>query len=57
MQLKDEKKYNDVVDILDYYEQELENIYAKAGVIQKHFNCIATCKVGRENGCASNVLN
>jgi hypothetical protein len=35
MQLKDEKKYDDVVDILDYYEQELENIYAKAGVIQK----------------------
>lgn len=35
MQLKDEKKYNDVVEILDYYEQELENIYAKAGVIQK----------------------
>lgn len=35
MQLKDEKKYDDVVDILDYYEQELEDIYAKAGVIQK----------------------
>jgi hypothetical protein len=35
MQFKDEKKYSDVVDILDYYETELENIYTKAGVIQK----------------------
>ena len=35
MQLKDEKKYDDVVDILDYYKQELEDIYAKAGVIEK----------------------
>ena len=34
MQFKDEKKYSDVVDILDYYETELENIYTKAGVIQ-----------------------
>lgn len=35
MQLKDEKKYDDVVDILDNYEQELENIYTKADIIQK----------------------
>lgn len=35
MILKDEKKYDDVVDILDYYEQELEDIYAKAGIIEK----------------------
>ncbi len=35
MQLKDEKKYDDVVDILDFYEQELEDIYNKAGVITK----------------------
>ena len=35
MQFKDEKKYSEVVDILDYYETELENIYIKAGVIQK----------------------
>ncbi len=35
MQLKDEKKYNDIVDILDYYEQELEDIYTKAGFIEK----------------------
>ena len=35
MQLKDEKKYSDVVDILDYYENEVEDIYAKAGVIKK----------------------
>ena len=35
MQLKDEKKYSDVVDILDYYEDELENIYIKAGVVEK----------------------
>ena len=35
MQFKDEKRYSDVVDILDYYETELENIYTKAGVIQK----------------------
>ena len=33
MQFKDEKKYSEVVDILDYYETELENIYIKA-VIQ-----------------------
>jgi hypothetical protein len=35
MQLKDEKKYSDVVDILDYYENELEDIYAKANIIEK----------------------
>ena len=35
MQLKDEKKYSDVVDILDYYEDELENIYINAGVVEK----------------------
>lgn len=35
MQFKDEKKYSEVVDILDYYETELENIYSKAGVIEK----------------------
>ena len=35
MQLKDEKKYSHVVDILDYYEDELENIYTKAGVVEK----------------------
>ncbi|XP_028394494.1 uncharacterized protein LOC114518688 [Dendronephthya gigantea] len=34
MQLKDEKKYS-VVDILDYYENELEDIYTKAEVIEK----------------------
>ena len=38
MQLKDEKKYSDVVDILDYYEEELENIYTTAGVIEKPAN-------------------
>ena len=35
MQMKDEKKYEDVVDILDSYEQELEDIYIRAGVVQK----------------------
>jgi hypothetical protein len=30
MQLKDEKKYDNVVAILDFYEQEIENIYIKA---------------------------
>ena len=35
MQLKDEKKYSDVVYILDYYEDELEDIYTKAKVIEK----------------------
>ena len=35
MQLKDEKKYSDIVDIPDYYEDELENIYIKAGVVEK----------------------
>ena len=35
MQMKDEKKYEDVVDILDSYEQELEDIYVRAGVVRK----------------------
>ena len=35
MQLKDEKKYSDVVDILDYYENKLEDIYTKVKVIEK----------------------
>lgn len=35
MQMKDEKKYEDVVDILDAYEQELEDIYVKACVVRK----------------------
>ena len=35
MQLKDEKKYSDVVDILDYYENELEEIYSRANVIER----------------------
>jgi len=42
MQLKDEKKYSDVVDILDYYEEELENIYIKAGVVEKPAANIST---------------
>jgi hypothetical protein len=35
MMMKDEKKYEDVVDILDGYEQHLENIFVKADVIKK----------------------
>ena len=35
MMLKDEKKYEDVVDILDGYEQHLEDIFVKAKVIEK----------------------
>ena len=35
MQMKDEKKYEDVIDILDLYEQELEDIYVRAGVVRK----------------------
>ena len=35
MMMKDEKKYEDVVDILDGYEQHLEDIFVKAAVIQK----------------------
>jgi hypothetical protein len=35
MQMKDEKKYEDVVDILDSYEQELQDIYVRAGAVQK----------------------
>ena len=35
MMLKDEKKYEDVVDILDGYEQHLEDIFVKAKKIQK----------------------
>lgn len=35
LQLKDEKKYKNVVDILDYNKNELEYIYTKAGIIQK----------------------
>lgn len=34
MQLKDEKKYDDVVDILCEYENTIEDIYSKAGAIQ-----------------------
>lgn len=33
MQLKDEKKYDDVVDILCFYENTLEDIYSKADKI------------------------
>ena len=36
MQMKDEKKYEDVADISDSYEQQLEDIYVRAGVVQKH---------------------
>ena len=35
MMLKDEKKYEDVVDILDGHEQHLEDIFVKAKVIEK----------------------
>ena len=35
MMMKDEKKYEDIVDILDGYEQHLENIFVKADVIKK----------------------
>ncbi len=35
MRMNDEKKYEGVVDILDSYEQELEDIYVRAGVVQK----------------------
>ena len=35
MMLKDEKKYEDVVDILDGYEQHSEDIFVKAKKIQK----------------------
>lgn len=38
MQLKDERKYSDVVDILDYYEEELENVYIRAGLVEKPAN-------------------
>lgn len=33
LQLKDEKKYDDVVDILSFYEDSTEEIYTKAGII------------------------
>lgn len=37
MQLKDEKKYDDTVDILCFYENTIEEIYTKAGEInQQH---------------------
>ena len=35
IQMKDEKNYADVVDILSSYEDAIEDIYVKAGVIKK----------------------
>lgn len=34
MQMKDEKNYSDVVDILSFYEDSLEEVYVKAGIAQ-----------------------
>ncbi len=53
MQFKDEKKYSDVVDILDYYETELENIYTKAGVIQKPVEDSTAKQPVSIEGCSS----
>ena len=38
MQLEGREKICDVVDIFDYYEEELENIYTTASVIEKPAN-------------------
>ena len=38
IQMKDEKNYADVVDILSSYEDAIEDIYVKAGVIKKPDN-------------------
>lgn len=40
MQLKDEKKYDDVVDVLCFYENTLEEIYIKAGIINVPANAV-----------------
>lgn len=53
MQLKDEKKYDDVVDILCSYENTLEEIYLKAGVINVPPNAVQATPHGSLEGMQS----
>ena len=43
MQFKEEKKYDDVVDILCSYENTLEDIYSKAGIIKVPKGTVKLC--------------
>lgn len=52
-QLKDEKKYDDVVDILCFYENTLEEIYSKAGVINVPRNTAQAMPNGSLEGMQS----
>lgn len=49
-QLKDEKKYDDVVDILCFYENTIEEIYSKAGVINMPRNDVQAMPNGSLEG-------
>lgn len=53
MQLKDEKKYDDVVDILCFYENTLEDIYTKAGIINVPANAAQAMPHGSLEGMQS----
>ena len=52
-QLKDEKKYDDVVDILCFYENTLEEIYSKVGVINMPRNTAQVMPSGSLEGMQS----
>lgn len=50
MQLKDEKKYDDVVDIFCFYENIFEDIYIKVGIINVLVNVVQVMFYGSLEG-------